>query len=224
MRRLRGFARHSIRQRNIQISREVKSALDNSLPVVALESTIISHGMPYPQNLEVAKLVEAAVREEGAIPATIAVIGGIPKAGLDDMDLEILANSHGNGKDAVWKASRRDLPYVCAMRYNAATTVASTMILAHLAGIRVFATGGIGGVHYGAEDSMDISADLLELGKTPVAVVCAGIKSILDLSRTMEVLETQGVPIVSMSIFFWNVSGVTIVDIVCVDWLPVSQE
>lgn len=182
---------------SIQIADHVKDAIAQGKPVVALESTIISHGMPYPRNLEVARAVEEVVKSVGAVPATIAIINGVPKIGINSEEMELLGAAPGDkNSPKVWKASRRDLGYVCAMGYHGATTVASTMILAHNAGIRVFATGGCGGVHYGAEDTMDVSADLYELGKTPVAVVCAGIKSILDLPRTMEVLETQGVPVV----------------------------
>ena len=187
---------------SIEIADHVKDAIRKGLPVVALESTIISHGMPYPRNLEVARAVEEVVWSVGAVPATIAIINGIPKIGINDHEMELLGAAPGASSDnnrKIWKASRRDLGFVCAMGHHGATTVASTMILAHNAGIRVFATGGCGGVHYGAENTMDVSADLYELGKTPVAVVCAGIKSILDLPRSMEVLETQGVPVVSKS-------------------------
>jgi pseudouridylate synthase len=181
------------------VAPHVREALDKGRPVVALESTIISHGMPYPRNLEVAKLVEDTVRAAGCVPATIAVINGVPKIGISDAEMNMLAvpRDVNNSADMIWKASRRDLGYICAMKYSASTTVASTMILAHAASIPVFATGGIGGAHYDAQQTMDISADLMELGKTPVAVVSAGIKSILDLKLTMEVLETQGVPVVS---------------------------
>jgi pseudouridine-5'-phosphate glycosidase len=175
----------------MQFSRRVAEALRQNRPVVALESTIVAHGMPYPQNLETARAVEAAVRERGAEPATIAVWGGVPRIGLEDAELEALANTPG-----VWKLSRRDLPFAVAQKLNGATTVASTMILAAKAGIRVFATGGIGGVHRGAERTFDISADLTELARTPVAVVSAGAKAILDLGLTLEYLETQGVPVI----------------------------
>ncbi len=161
-------------------------------PVVALESTIISHGMPYPQNVETALRVEETVRQAGAVPATIAVIGGKLKAGLTASEIEYL----GKKGTAVAKASRRDLPVLVARGTDGACTVATTMIIAHLAGIRVFATGGIGGVHRGAETTMDISADLDELGRTPVLVVCAGAKAILDLGLTLEYLETKGVPVI----------------------------
>lgn len=176
----------------LELSPAVKAALMSGEPVVALESTIISHGMPYPQNVETAMKVEKTVREAGAVPATIAVIGGKLKAGLTNDEIEYL----GNKGPAVIKASRRDLPVLVARGADGATTVATTMIIAHLAGIRVFATGGIGGVHRGAETTMDISADLEELGRTPVMVVCAGAKAILDLGLTLEYLETKGVPVI----------------------------
>ena len=176
----------------LELSPAVKAALMSGEPVVALESTIISHGMPYPQNVETALRVEETVREAGAVPATIAVIGGKLKAGLTNDEIEYL----GNKGPAVIKASRRDLPVLVARGADGATTVATTMIIAHLAGIRVFATGGIGGVHRGAETTMDISADLEELGRTPVMVVCAGAKAILDLGLTLEYLETKGVPVI----------------------------
>ena len=159
--------------------------------VVALESTIITHGMPHPQNVATAREVEAVVRDNGAVPATIAIIEGRIKIGLSDAELDWL----GTAKD-VMKLSRADLPYAVAAKRHGATTVAATMICAHLAGIRVFATGGIGGVHQGVESTMDISADLDELARTPVAVICAGAKAILDLPRTLEYLETRGVPVV----------------------------
>jgi pseudouridine-5'-phosphate glycosidase len=177
---------------HLKISDSVRQALAERKPIVALESTIISHGMPYPRNIEVAKKIEQTVRDNGAIPATIAVLNGVPHIGLDEQQLELLANRDGS----VRKASTRDLAFVCAAKQHAATTVASTMKLASLAGIHVFGTGGLGGVHRGAELSMDISADLIELGKTPVTVICAGIKSILDIKKSLEVLETQGVPVV----------------------------
>lgn len=175
----------------LDIQPEVAAALSLGEPVVALESTIISHGMPWPQNLETALAVEAEVRAAGAVPATVAVVDGRLKAGLSHEALEDLARRG----PAVVKASRRDLPVLTARGQSGATTVAATMIIAALAGIRVFATGGIGGVHRGAETTMDISADLQELARTPVAVVCAGIKSILDLGLTLEYLETHGVPV-----------------------------
>ena len=176
----------------LDIAPEVEAALRDGKPVVALESTIISHGMPYPQNVETALRVEQTVRSEGAIPATIAVIGGRLKAGLTQDQIEHL----GKKGPEVAKASRRDLPVLVAKGQDGATTVATTMIIAALAGIKVFATGGVGGVHRGAEVTMDISADLEELARTPVMVVCAGAKSILDLGLTLEYLETKGVPVI----------------------------
>ncbi len=167
-------------------------ALDAGRPVVALESTIISHGMPYPKNVETALLVEQTIRDNGAIPATVAVIGGRLKAGLSQQEIEYLGKT-GRG---VPKASRRDLPALVARRSDGATTVTTTMIIANMAGIKIFATGGIGGVHRGAQTSMDISADLEELAQTPVMVVCAGAKAILDLGLTLEYLETKGVPVI----------------------------
>lgn len=178
--------------RNLQISPKVQKALDEGRPVIALESTIISHGMPYPQNVETALLCERTARENGAEPATIAVIGGKLCAGLTEEQIEYLGKAGTN----VAKASRRDLPMLVARGADGATTVAATMIIAAMAGIRVFATGGVGGVHRGAETTMDISADLDELANTPVAVVCAGAKSILDLGLTLEYLETKGVPVI----------------------------
>jgi pseudouridine-5'-phosphate glycosidase len=176
----------------LEISPEVNEALSHGQPVVALESTIISHGMPYPQNVATALQVEAQVRAHGAVPATIAIVDGKLKAGLSTQDIETL----GRGGHSVIKVSRRDMPFVVAAKQSGATTVAATMIIAAMAGIRVFATGGIGGVHRDAPQSFDISADLQELAQTPVAVVCAGAKSILDLRLTLEYLETQGVPVV----------------------------
>ena len=178
--------------RYLDVAPEVQDALQQGKPVVALESTIISHGMPYPKNVETALLVEQTIRSNGAVPATIAVIGGRLKAGLSCDEIEYLGKT-GRG---VAKASRRDLPALVARGADGATTVATTMIIAHLAGIRIFATGGIGGVHRGAETTMDISADLEELAHTPVMVVCAGAKSILDLGLTLEYLETKGVPVI----------------------------
>ena len=175
----------------LKISPAVQKALDEGRPVLALESTIISHGMPYPQNLETARLCEAEARKHGVEPATVAIIHGKLCAGLTDEELEYLAKAGPK----VAKASRRDLPILAARGADGATTVAATMIVAAMAGIRVFATGGIGGVHRGAEGTMDISADLEELARTPVAVVCAGAKSILDLGLTLEYLETKGVPV-----------------------------
>ncbi len=176
----------------LDISPEVQQALNEGRPVVALESTIISHGMPYPKNVETALMVEQCVRDNGAVPATIAVIGGRLKAGLSHEEIEHL----GKAGRAVTKASRRDLPALVARGIDGATTVTTTMIIAHMAGIKIFATGGIGGVHRGAETTMDISADLEELAQTPVMVVCAGAKSILDLGLTLEYLETKGVPVI----------------------------
>ena len=176
----------------LDIAPEVRLALQQGQPVVALESTIISHGMPYPQNVATALRVEAEVRSSGALPATIAVIDGRLTAGLNAAQIEAL----GRAGPTVAKVSRRDLPFIVATNQTGATTVAATMIIAAMAGIRVFATGGIGGVHRGAAQTFDISADLQELARTPVAVVCAGAKSILDLGLTLEYLETHGVPVV----------------------------
>lgn len=177
----------------LHLSPEVSAALAAGRPVVALESTLITHGLPYPANVETALAMEAAVRESGAVPATIAVLAGKITVGLARADIERLgALPYGS----VRKCSRRDLPIAVGLGEDAATTVAGTMIVAHMAGIRVFSTGGIGGVHRGAP--FDVSADLLELGRTPVAVVCSGAKSILDLPLTLEVLETQGVPILGL--------------------------
>ena len=176
----------------LSVSPEVREALQAGKPVVALESTIISHGMPYPQNVETALNVERIIRENGAVPATIAIIGGRLKAGLTAQEIEYF----GKKGQAITKASRRDLAVLCARGEDGATTVTTTMIIAHMAGIKIFATGGIGGVHRGAETTMDISADLEELGQTPVMVVCAGAKSILDLGLTLEYLETKGVPVI----------------------------
>ena len=179
-------------EKYLSVSEEVKQALAEGKPVVALESTIISHGMPYPKNVETALNVEKIVRENGAVPATIAIIKGKITVGLSKEEIEYL------GKEglAVTKASRRDLPVLCALGANGATTVATTMIGAALAGVKVFATGGIGGVHRGAETTMDISADLEEFAMTPVLVVCAGCKSILDIGLTLDYLETKGVPVI----------------------------
>ena len=176
----------------LSISPEVQEALKAGKPVVALESTIISHGMPYPQNVETALKVEQTIRENGAVPATIAIIGGQLKAGCTPEEIEYL----GKKGQAVIKASRRDLPVLIARKADGATTVTTTMIIAAMAGIKVFATGGIGGVHRGAQQTFDISADLEELAQTPVMVVCAGAKSILDLGLTLEYLETKGVPVI----------------------------
>ena len=192
----------------LELSPAVKAARMANAPVVALESTIISHGMPYPQNVETALQVEEAVRQAGATPATIAVIGGKLKAGLTTDEIEYF----GKKGTAITKASRRDLPVLVARGADGACTVATTMIIAHLAGIQVFATGGIGGVHRGAETTMDISADLEELGRTPVLVVCAGAKAILDLGLTLEYLETKGVPVIGygteeLPAFYTRTSG-----------------
>ena len=173
----------------LSFSKEVKYAIENNKPIVALESTIISHGMPYPQNVEVAKRCEQVVRDTGCIPATIAIIKGKIKIGLDEEDLEYLGKTGRN----VTKVSRRDIAYVVSLGLDGATTVSATMYLASLANIKIFATGGIGGVHRGASETFDISADLEELGKTDVCVVCAGAKAILDLPKTLEYLETKGV-------------------------------
>lgn len=178
-------------EKYLDINPEVKAALEEGKPVVALESTIISHGMPYPKNVETALKVESIIRENGAIPATIAILQGRLKVGLTTEEVEFLGKTSG-----VIKTSRRDIPFIVANKLNGATTVASTMIIAALAGIKVFATGGIGGVHRGAAETMDISADLEELAATNVAVVCAGCKSILDIGLTREYLETKGVPVV----------------------------
>ncbi len=174
----------------MKINREVLKALKEGKPVVALESTIISHGMPYPKNVETALLVEKAVRDEGAIPATIGIIDGVPIIGMTKDEIEQFGKRHG-----IIKVSRRDLPVVYAKKEWGATTVAATMILAKQAGIEVFVTGGVGGVHRGAQETFDISADLEELAKTDVTVICAGCKAILDLPLTMEYLETKGVPV-----------------------------
>ena len=176
----------------LDVSPEVAEALAAGKPVVALESTIISHGMPYPRNVETALLVEQTIRENGAVPATIAIIGGRLKAGLSKDEIEYL----GKAGTKVAKASRRDIAALVARKADGATTVTTTMMIAHMAGLSIFATGGIGGVHRGAEVTMDISADLEELGNTPVMVVCAGAKSILDLGLTLEYLETKGVPVI----------------------------
>ena len=176
----------------LDLSPEVAAAKAAGKPVVALESTIISHGMPYPQNVETALRVEQTIRDNGAVPATIAIIGGQLKAGCTPEEIEYL----GKKGQAVIKASRRDLPVLSARKEDGATTVTTTMIIAALAGIKIFATGGIGGVHRGAQQTFDISADLEELAQTPVMVICAGAKSILDLGLTLEYLETKGVPVI----------------------------
>ncbi len=175
----------------IDILPEVREALSQGRPVVALESTIISHGMPYPDNVNTARIVEKIIRDHGAVPATIGIINGRIKVGLSQEDLEHM----GTGKNII-KASRRDLPFIISKKLDGATTVASTMIIAELVGIEIFVTGGIGGVHRGATETFDISADLMELANTNVAVVCAGVKSILDIGLTLEYLETHGVPVV----------------------------
>ena len=176
----------------LDVAPEVAEAVAAGKPVVALESTIISHGMPYPQNVETALKVESIIRENGAVPATIAILGGRLKAGLTPEEIEYL----GKKGHEVTKASRRDLAVLVSKGADGATTVTTTMMIAYMAGIRIFATGGIGGVHRGAETTMDISADLEELAQTPVMVVCAGAKSILDLGLTLEYLETHGVPVI----------------------------
>ncbi|MBT2572274.1 pseudouridine-5'-phosphate glycosidase [Planococcus sp. ISL-110] len=191
----------------ISYSTEVQQAIEGKKPIVALESTIISHGMPYPQNVETARMVEQIIRDNGAVPATIAIMDGKIKIGLSEDELELLGKSPG-----VSKVSRRDIGQLVATKKIGATTVAATMICAELAGIRVFATGGIGGVHRGAETTMDISADLEELSNTGVAVVCAGAKSILDIGLTLEYLETKGVPVIGfqtdeMPAFYTRSSG-----------------
>ncbi len=194
--------------RYLDVKPEVAEAIAAGKPVVALESTIISHGMPYPQNVETALAVEQIIRDNGAVPATIAIIGGRLKAGLTPEEIEYF----GKKGQAITKASRRDLAVLCARGEDGATTVTTTMMIAHMAGIKIFATGGIGGVHRGAETTMDISADLEELGQTPVMVVCAGAKSILDLGLTLEYLETKGVPVIGygteeLPAFYCRTSG-----------------
>lgn len=177
----------------LKLTDEVAEALEKNQPIVALESTIISHGMPYPKNVETAREVEDIIRDNGAIPATIAILDGVPRIGLSDSELDLLGSA-----DDVRKVSIRDLPYVVARKEHGATTVASTMRLAALAGVRVFVTGGLGGVHRGGQSTMDVSADLTELSLTDVAVVSAGVKSLLDIGRTLEVLETLGVPVITV--------------------------
>ncbi|RDY26178.1 pseudouridine-5'-phosphate glycosidase [Romboutsia weinsteinii] len=194
-------------EKYLQVHPEVQKAIAAGEPVVALESTIISHGMPYPKNIEMAKNVSRIIRENGAVPATIAIIDGVLKVGLTEEEIEFL----GTSKDVV-KASRRDLPFIISKKLTGATTVATTMILANLAGVKVFATGGIGGVHRGAQETFDISADLQELANTDVAVICAGAKSILDIGLTLEYLETNGVPVIGfgtdeMPAFYTRRSG-----------------
>ena len=202
-----GFSMNSY----LDIHPEVAAALAQGRPVVALESTIISHGMPYPQNVQTALAVEETVRENGAVPATIAILGGRLKAGLTREEIEYL----GRQGQKVTKTSRRDLAVLVAKGADGATTVATTMMIAHMAGIRVFATGGIGGVHRGAQTTMDISADLQELARTDVAVVCAGAKAILDLKLTLEYLETHGVPVLGygtdeLPAFYTRTSGLKV--------------
>lgn len=196
MNRVRGVLGHVCADPGLVlcVSDEVKRALVEGLPVVALESTIISHGMPYPANVKTALEVERVIRKQGAVPATIAILGGEVRVGLTEQEIEQLGKLPSS---SVLKCSRRDLAYALATKSHGATTVAATMLIANRAGIRIFVTGGIGGVHRGAEKTMDISADLVELGKTPVAVVCAGVKSILDIPKTLEFLETQGVTVSS---------------------------
>jgi pseudouridine-5'-phosphate glycosidase len=194
--------------RALQIAPEVKAALDTNQPVVALESTLITHGLPYPRSRDTALAMEAAVREAGAVPATVAVLSGEVRVGLTAAEIDALAQTPGTRK-----CSRRDLPVAVALGETGSTTVAGTMIVAHMAGIRVFATGGIGGVHRGHPE--DVSADLIELGRTPVAVISSGAKSILDLPRTLEVLETQGVPVVgygtdTLPSFFSRATGLPV--------------
>ncbi|MBN2016547.1 MAG: pseudouridine-5'-phosphate glycosidase [Candidatus Cloacimonetes bacterium] len=191
----------------LEISPEVQEALNLGKPIVALESTIIAHGMPYPENIKTAKEVEQVVRENGAVPATIAILKGKMKVGISDEELEFLAKSND-----IHKVSRRDIPFIISQKLYGATTVAATMIIAEMAGIKVFVTGGIGGVHRGASDTFDISADLQELTKTNVAVVSAGPKAILDIGLTLEYLETYGVPVIGfqtndMPAFYSRTSG-----------------
>ena len=195
----------------LDIHPEVAAALAAGKPVVALESTIISHGMPYPQNVQTALQVQQIIRDNGAVPATIAILGGRLKVGLSDQQIDYF----GKQGVAICKASRRDLPILCAKGADGAATVAATMIIAHMAGIQIFATGGIGGVHRGAQATMDISADLEELGRTPMMVVCAGIKSVLDLGLTLEYLETKGVPVIGygtdeLPAFYTRQSGLSV--------------
>lgn len=194
-------------EKYLDINPDVKKALEEGRPVVALESTIIAHGMPYPENVKTALEVGRIIEENGAVPATIAILDGRIKVGLTEEEIEKLGQT-----DDVYKVSRRDLPFILAKGLNGATTVASTMIIAEMAGIKVFVTGGIGGVHRGAKETFDISADLQELAKTNVAVVCAGAKSILDLGLTLEYLETFGVPVIGYKTedfpaFFTRTSG-----------------
>ena len=199
-----------IENRKLLVKREVSDAIKNGQAVVALESTIISHGMPFPQNVETALMLEDEVRKSGAVPATIAIIEGEIKVGLEKSDIEFL----GREKN-ILKASRRDIPFVISMRKNAATTVSATMICAQMAGVKFFATGGIGGVHRGASETFDVSADLEEFQQTSVLVVCAGAKAILDIPATVEYLETKGVPVVGygtdeIPAFYYRESGVKV--------------
>lgn len=196
---------------NIKINPEVKEALENNRPVVALESTIISHGMPYPQNVETAYKVEEIVRENGGVPATIGIIDGVGIVGMNKEEIE----AFGKRGPEITKVSRRDLATIMAEGLWGATTVATTMILANLAGVEFFVTGGIGGVHRGAEETFDVSADLEELGRTNVTVICAGAKAILDLPKTLEVLETKGVPVLGygtneLPAFYTRTSGLKV--------------
>ena len=188
--------------RYFRVSEEVQQALAERRPVIALESTIYTHGFPYPDNIALASHLESVVRTNGGVPATVGILDGVARVGLDAEELIRLAGA--SGRSDTLKVSRRDLGFACGLgspgrRYNGGTTVAGTMILAHLAGIKVFATGGLGGVHRGAESSMDISADLTELGRTPVAVISSGCKSFLDIPRTLEYLETEGVPVATFA-------------------------
>jgi len=203
---------------SLEVGAEVREALERGAPVVALESTLISHGLPHPQNLEVAREAESAVRAEGAVPATIGVVGGVARTGLDGAELEIMATA-----EDIPKLSARDLPVAVAKGSHGATTVAATAHLAALAGIRLFATGGLGGVHREARESWDVSADLAALATTPVAVVCSGVKSILDVPATLEYLETLGVPVVGFRTlhfpgFYLSASGSPL------DWSVESEE
>ena len=203
---------------SLEVGAEVREALERGAPVVALESTLISHGLPHPQNLDVAREAESAVRAEGAVPATIGVVGGVARAGLDGAELELMATA-----EDIPKLSARDLPVAVAKGSHGATTVAATARLAALAGIRLFATGGLGGVHREARESWDVSADLAALATTPVAVVCSGVKSILDVPATLEYLETLGVPVVGFRTphfpgFYLSASGSPL------DWSVESEE
>ncbi|ANB12912.1 hypothetical protein AWJ20_1190 [Sugiyamaella lignohabitans] len=189
----------------LQVSPEVQQALADKKPIVALESTIITHGLPFPENLQMAADVESIIRSEGAVPATTAFINGVPLVGTTPADLEYLAGK--SSKSKMEKISRRDIPYIMSRKLSGGTTIAGTMILAHRANIKVFSTGGLGGVHRGVESSWDISADLDELGRTPVGVVCSGPKSILDIPRTMEYLETKGVHVSTLGPVGTNIPG-----------------